>query len=692
MDLDNVGNYAVEQGVALITIDSPPVNALSAAVRRAIARGIAQAESDDTVTATVIICSGRTFFAGADINELGKPLAEPTLRDLQLLMESARKPVIAAMHGTALGGGLELALAAHFRMADPSTKLGFPEVKLGLVPGAGGTQRLPRLVGVEKALTLITSGDPIGAAEAHALGLVDALAVEGSLKQAAIDAARELSPHHRRPGNVRDQVGKLPAAEALQRILAHFRQTNARRFRNLDAPAACIDAVEAAATLPFDEGLAVERRLFEQLVGGAQSAALRHAFLAERQATKPPQVHAQAPAAPIRCIGVVGAGTMGAGIAMNFLEAGLPVTIVETAQEALDRGMARVRKTYESSVTKGKLEAGQVERRMSLLTGSLAIADLVEADLIIEAVFENMELKLDVFKRLDGVAKPDAVLATNTSFLNVEAIAAATKRPERVLGLHFFSPANVMRLVEIVRTERTAGNVLASAAAITKAIGKVGVVVGNGPGFVGNRMLAARGREADRLLAEGALPQDVDRVLVDFGFAMGPFQTRDLVGLDVGWNACASASASVRDLLNEQGRHGQKTGAGYYDYDEARRPTPSAVTATIIESFAKRAGVTRRTIADEEMLDRMLYAMVNEGAKILEEGVAVRSSDIDVIWLTGYGWPRYRGGPMYWADQQGLAQVLAGLERLAKEHGDEFAPAALIRDLAAQGRTFASVA
>ncbi|WP_029011484.1 3-hydroxyacyl-CoA dehydrogenase NAD-binding domain-containing protein [Niveispirillum irakense] len=688
MKVNEVTDLDVDGPIAVITIHSPPVNALSAAVRQGIAAAFNQAVADPAVMALVLICEGRTFFAGADITEFGKPPVEPTLRQLQVIVENAPKPVIAAIHGTALGGGLELALVAHYRVAVPSAKCGLPEVNIGLLPGAGGTQRLPRIVGVEKALELVTSGRHVSAKEAHAMGLLDALVTEGALRQGAIAFATQVLSEKRALRKVRDLNEKLEEARRDPSLFDRFRAANKAKFRGYLAPEYNIRAVEGSLSLPFDQGLDNERALFNHLMEDSQSAALRHVFFAERQAAKVDGLPADTATLPIAKVGVIGAGTMGGGIAMNFLNAGLPVTIVETKPEALERGIAIIRKNYENTARKGKLTEEALEKRMGLLTGSLDLADLGDCDLVIEAVFEQMDVKKDVFARLDKVAKPGAILATNTSYLDVEQIAAATGRPDHVLGLHFFSPANVMRLLEIVRTKDTAAPVLATAVKLARTIDKIGVVVGNGYGFVGNRILAARNIQADRLVLEGASPADVDRILYDFGFTMGHFRMRDLVGLDVGWNRATSASATVREILNERGRHGQKSGGGYYDYDADRNATLSPVAQQVIADVAARDGITRRTIDDAEIRDRLLLAMVNEGAKILADGIATRASDIDIVWVTGYGWPKYRGGPMFWADLQGLPAVAARLRELAAAHGDSLAPAPLLEKLASEGKGF----
>ncbi|WP_327754636.1 3-hydroxyacyl-CoA dehydrogenase NAD-binding domain-containing protein [Sphingobium sp. SJ10-10] len=688
MKVNDVVTYEVEGPIAVITVNSPPVNALSNAVRQGVAGAVQTAIGDSEVGAMVLVCEGRTFFAGAEISELGKPPVEPTLRNLQLVVENASKPVIAAIHGTALGGGLELALVAHYRIAVPSAKCGLPEVNLGLLPGAGGTQRLPRIVGVEKALDLITSGAPIGAKAAMEMGLVDELATEGNLRADAIAFASRVQDEKRPLLKVRDRTEKLDEARGKPEIFADFRKANARKFRGFKAPEHIIRCIEGALEKPFDEGMVYERELFNELQEDSQSAAQRHVFFAERQAAKIDGIPADTPILPIQKVGVIGAGTMGGGIAMNFANAGIPVTLVETNEEALFRGLRIIRGNYETTAKKGKMKPEDVDSRMGLLTGSVVMEDLADCDLIIEAVFENLDVKREVFAKLDKIAKPGAILATNTSYLDIDDIAAATQRPESVVGLHFFSPANVMKLLEVVRTKDTKPEITVTAMKLAKTIGKIGVLVGNGFGFVGNRILNARNGQADRLVLEGATPWAVDKVLYDFGFAMGHFQMRDLVGLDVGWNRDATSSANVREILNEMGRHGQKTKGGYYDYDENRKQTPSPIAMQVIEDFAAKQGIARREVSEGEIHDRILFAMVNEGARILDEGIASRASDVDIVWITGYGWPKYRGGPMFWADLQGLPVVLEKLKALEAAHGEAFKPSPLIERLVAQGKGF----
>ena len=686
--INSVAELTIDGDVATVTINSPPVNALSQPVRDGLKRGVEAAEANGAVKAIVIICAGRTFIAGADITEFGKPPTPPYVPDVLDLIENASKPVVAALHGTALGGGFEVALTAHYRIAVPSAKCGLPEIKLGLIPGAGGTQRLPRLVGVEKALDVILSGTPFGAREATAWGVVDELAEEGKLHQSALAFARRLIAEKAPLKKVRDRSDKLEPARGRPEIFEAIRKANARKFRGFEAWEKAIESVRNAVDLPFDEGMAREREIFMALLATTQSKAQRYVFFAERQTAKIADIGPDVPTKPIKSVGVIGAGTMGGGIAMNFLSAGIPVTIVETSKEALDRGVAIMRRNYESTAKKGRLTMAEVEERMGRLAPSLDFGALAEADLVIEAVYESMDLKKSVFERLDGVARPGAILASNTSYLDIDEIAAKTKRPEDVLGMHFFSPANVMRLLEIVRGAKTSKSVLATVAGLAPKVGKVGVVVGVCHGFVGNRMLAERQREAMKLILEGATPSEVDRVLVDFGMPMGPFAMSDLAGLDIGWSAGTSKRASIRDILCEEGRRGQKTGSGFYDYDEARNAKPSAHVEQIIRDFAASKGVAQRKIADQEILERCTYPMINEGAKILAEGKAQRASDIDVVWIYGYGWPVYRGGPMFYADTVGLKTVLGRLREFEARFGADFKPAPLLEKLAADGGSF----
>ncbi len=639
----------------------------------------------------MLICDGRTFIAGADITEFGKPPRAPGLREVQDAIENAPKPVIAAIHGTALGGGLEVALCCHYRVAVPSAKCGLPEVNLGLLPGAGGTQRLPRIVGPLKAMEMVTSGQHVGAKECLAMGLVDEIVPEGELRAGAIAMARKIVADKRPLKKVRESDDKVVAARGHPEIFADFRKANARKFRGFLAPEYNIRCIEAAVNLPFDEGLKVERQLFTELMQGTQSAAQRYVFFAERQAWKIPDVPEDTPLIPVKKVGMIGAGTMGGGIAMNFASVGIPVTLVETKQEALDRGLAVIRRNYENSAKRGRMTMADVDKRVALLTGSLDLQSLADCDLVIEAVFENMAIKKEVFAKLDAIVKPGAILATNTSALDINEIATAVKRPEAVIGMHFFSPANVMRLLEVVRAKQTSKPVIATAMQIARKIGKVAALSGVCPGFIGNRILFARSQQAQAMLMEGAMPWDIDRALYDFGMPMGPFAMSDLAGLDIGWSKEASKSSTIREVLCEMDRRGQKTGAGYYDYDEQRNAKPSPVTEKVIRDFMAKAGGTPREISKDEILERCLYPMINEGAKILEEGIAIRASDIDIVWINGYGWPVYRGGPMFYGDTVGLATVVAKLEAFGPRLGKQFTISPLLAKLAAEGKRFQDV-
>ncbi|HEY9236298.1 MAG TPA: 3-hydroxyacyl-CoA dehydrogenase NAD-binding domain-containing protein, partial [Phenylobacterium sp.] len=555
-----------------------------------------------------------------------------------------------------------------------------------------GTQRLPRVVGPERALEMMTSGRHVPAKEAQAIGLVDELAEEGKLREAAVAFARKVVAEGRPLRRIRDQNEKVEAARGKPEIFADFRKANARKFRGFLAPEYNIRCIEAAVNQPFDEGMATERKLFLELMNGSQSAAQRYSFFAERTAQKIPDVADDTPLIPIKKVGVIGAGTMGGGIAMNFANAGIPVVIVEVKQDALDRGLATIRKNYERTASRGGITAEQVEQRMSLISGSLSMEDsFKDVDLVIEAVFERMDIKKDIFTKLDAICKPGAILATNTSGLDIDEIASVTKRPESVIGLHFFSPANVMKLLEIVRADHTSKEVIATSMKLAKQIGKVAVLVGVCPGFVGNRILGARQREAQKLVMEGAMPWDIDRALYDFGFPMGPFAMSDLAGLDIGWVKERSKGESIRDVLCEADRRGQKTGAGYYDYDENRVAKPSPFTEKVIHDFIVKSGANPRKIDDQEILERCIYPMINEGAKILEEGKAIRASDIDVVWQNGYGWPVYRGGPMWYGDQVGPEKVLAKMKEFQAKMGDQFKPAALLEKLVADNKKFADL-
>lgn len=686
--LTDMMDYQVEDGVAILTIDNPPVNALSQGVRQGLQDGMARALADDDVNAVVIHCAGRTFIAGADITEFATGIKEPGLHGVLTTMENASKPVIAAIHGTALGGGLETALCCHFRVSTPDAKFGLPEVKLGLLPGAGGTQRLPRVVGVEKALEMVTSGVPINPPEALSAGLIERI-IEGDLRSGALAFAREVVTSNTPLQRARDRDEKLASARENPGVFDLTRKAIARKSRGFLAPEYNIRCIEAAVNQPFDEGMKTEAKLFMELMTGPQSAAQQYFFFAERQATKIPDIPRDTPERPINRVGVIGAGTMGGGISMNMANVGIPVTIVETRQEALDRGLGVIRKNYENTAAKGRISDQDVATRCDLISGSLKLEDLAECDLIIEAVFEDMAVKKDIFGRLDSIAKPGAILASNTSALDLNEIATATTRAQDVIGLHFFSPANVMKLLEVVRGEQTARDVIKTCMSFAKRIGKSAALVGVCPGFVGNRMLFMRQMQAQQLILEGVLPEQIDKVIYDFGLPMGPFQMSDLAGLDLGWNKEHSKGETIRDRLCELDRRGQKTGAGYYDYDEKRQPSPSPVVKQIIGEFAAQAGLEQRKLSDEEILQRCVYPMINEGAKILQEGIAIRASDIDVVWVYGYGWPVYRGGPMHYANSIGLDKVVSALRQYQQQTGDDFwQPCQLLQDLAAQDKGF----
>ena len=679
--------YADEDGIAIIRIDNPPVNALSAGVRAGLAEAVRRADADLGIVAIVIAAEGRTFIAGADITEFNKPPVPPSLPEVIDAFDAVQKPIVAAIGGAALGGGLEVALGCHARVAAPEAKLGLPEVKLGLLPGAGGTQRLPRLIGAASALKMMAEGDPVSGAEAKALGLVDELADTDLLQQAQAKARALTGGELHRS---RDAANLGPREDFEQAAAALLK-------RHADNPsvAACVEAVRAAFDLPFEHGMAQERAHFMRLLQDPRSRALRHVFFAEREAARIPGLPAGTAARNVERAAVIGAGTMGGGIAICFANAGIPVTLIETDQEALQRGLARVAQTYDFSVKRGSLKPEQRDARLKLIEAKVGLEGAAAADVVVEAVFEDMGLKKSVFGRLERIAKPGAVLATNTSFLDVNEIAAATRRPQDVLGMHFFSPANVMRLLEVVRGANTAPDALATAVRIGSRLGKVPVVVGVCHGFVGNRMLAARAGQVERLLLEGALPQDIDAAITGFGFRMGPCAMIDLAGLDVGWRIrkAMGQRAPVADALCEAGRFGQKTGKGYYLYAEGDRTArPDPEVAALIERIAAEHGVTRRAIGAAEIVERLIYPMVNEGARILEEGIAARPGDIDVVWLYGYGWPAWRGGPMFYADQVGLDRIATRLGEVAAQTGDEsLRPAPLLRRLAAEGGGFASL-
>ncbi len=681
-------------GIAVITVDNPPVNALKRDVRAGIRDAFIAARDDAAVEAIILTGAGRTFIAGADITEFGKPPQAPSLIDVIKEIDAIAKPTIAAVHGTPLGGGLEITLACHFRVAAPGTRLGLPEIKLGLIPGAGGTQRLPRLVGIDKAMAMILSGDPIPAKDALATGLIDAI-IEGDLVAGAIAFAQRVIAEKQPLRRVRDIDDKLADVRRDPNKFGEIVAAHTKRSRGLAAAAAAIEAVRWTLDVPFDEAQQREREAFLRLVAGDQSKAQRHIFFAEREAAKVAGVSKDVAPREIKRAAVIGAGTMGGGIAMCFANAGIPVTVIETAADALKRGQDTIARNYKTSVSRGSISADEMERRLARFTGSTDIGAIADADIVIEAVFEEMDIKKQVFGNLDRLAKADAVLATNTSYLDVNAIAQITKRPASVLGTHFFSPANVMKLLEIVRGTETAPDVLATAIAVGRKLGKVPVVVGVCHGFVGNRMLSARGIESERLLLEGALPHEVDGALTEFGFPMGPFAMSDLAGMDVGWRNRKSlgVKAVIADAICEKGDYGQKTGKGWYVYEtgaRAGRPNPE-VEALIVDA-SRRLGIARRPIDKQEIVERLVYPMINEGARILEEGIAQRPGDIDVIWIYGYGFPVWRGGPMFYADTVGLGAVRDRLAALAKSSGDKrHAPAPLLERLANEGATFASL-
>ena len=682
--INEVTSLEIKDSVAVLTLNSPPVNALSANVREGLNNGVSAAIEDESVKSIVIICEGRTFIAGADITEFGQAPKGPSLYDVQDMIENSPKPVIAAIHGTALGGGLEVALTCHYRIAVPSAKCGLPEVNLGLLPGAGGTQRLPRIVGAQKALVMMTSGEHVPASQCHEMGLVDEMAEEGALESDAIKFANQIVSEGKPLVKVRDADEKIKSDRGNDALFADFRKSILRKTRGFLAPEYNIQCIEAAVNLPFEEGMKVEQELFIKLMSGSQSAAQRYMFFAQRQVTKIPDIEKETPLKEINSVGVIGAGTMGGGISMNFANAGIPVTIIEQSQERLDKGIGIIRKNYENTAAKGRITSEQVEQRMALIDGQTSIDALNSQDLIIEAVFENMDLKKDIFKQLDTICKEGAILASNTSALDVNEIADVTNRPEDVIGLHFFSPANVMKLLEIVRGDKTSKSVVASSLAVAKRIQKIAAVVGVCPGFVGNRILAQRQREANKLILEGALPWDIDDALFDFGFPMGPFAMSDLAGLDIGWNKETSNGETLRDVLCEAGRLGQKSGKGFYVYDENRNKSPDPEVEALIRKFGEERQIQMRDISKEEILERCLYPMINEGFKILEEGMAIRASDIDIVWTNGYGWPVYEGGPMFYGNLVGYDKVLSWLQNAEKELGPEFKPSAYLEKVVSE--------
>ena len=706
--MDDLVQLRIDGDVAIITINNPPVNALSPGVAQGIEQAIAAVEKDDGISAVVVIGGGRTFIAGADIKEFGKITAGERPRGAGLLplllrIEDLSKPVVAAIHGSAFGGGLELAMACHYRVALANAQLGQPEVKLGIIPGAGGTQRLPRLIGVAKAVEMCAEGNPINAREAQKLGLVDRI-IDGDLLSHATGFAREIRgkivktrERNARGGN-NNNKDALGNSEQNAPLFAAAREKARSRQRGTIAPFAAIDAVEAATTLPFDKGCEVEQELFRKCLFSDQSKALIHIFFAEREVSKIPDIPKDTPTIPVNSVAVVGAGTMGGGIAMVFANAGIPVLLSDADQASLDRGLATIQKNYSTSVKRGRFSQDFVDECLKLIKPTLNYEDFRNLDLVVEAVFENMALKKDVFARLDQVCREGAILASNTSTLDIDEIASATSRPQAVIGTHFFSPANVMRLLEIVRGRATGKDVIATCMQLSKKLGKVGVLVGNCRGFVGNRMFHQYGREAVFLVEEGATPQQVDQALFDFGMALGPLATGDLAGLDVGWRIRKEyrhlekpgvRHPVVGDRVCELGRYGQKTGAGWYKYDENRKPSADPEMNEMVRRWAIEAGVAQREITPQEIVDRCIYALVNEGARILEDGIALRAGDIDVIYVNGYGFPAYRGGPMWYADTVGLKNVYARVCDFHRQFGELWEPAPLLKRLALEGGTFA---
>ena len=698
--MSDLVQLAKVDGIAVVTINNPPVNALSSAVSAGIAAAVAQIESDDTIKAVVFIGAGRTFVAGADIKEFGertsgKIICRESLKPLLLRIENLRTPVVMAIHGTAFGGGLELAMAGHYRIASPSAQVGQPEVKLGIIPGAAGTQRLPRLAGVAKAVEMCAEGAPVKAEDALKSGILDRL-VEGDLLSAAIAFAKEVAA---KPApKTREQNEKLGTPEQNASIFTAARETARKKQRGLLAPLAAIDAIEAATRLPFDEGCQKEEELFTKCLFSDQSKGLIHSFFGEREVAKIPDVPKETTTLPVNSVGIVGAGTMGGGIAMVFANAGTPVLLKDTDQAALDRGIANIQKNYANSVKRGRFTQPFVDERLKLIRPTLDFSEFAAADMVVEAVFESMALKKEVFAQLERVCKPGTILATNTSSLDIDEIASATSRPQSVIGTHFFSPANVMRLLEIVRGAATSKEVIATCMQLSKKLGKVGVLVGNCMGFVGNRMFGPYRREAQFLVEEGASVEAVDNALYDFGMAMGPLATGDLAGLDVGWRIRKEfrrlqkpgvRQAFIEDRLCEMGRFGQKTGAGWYKYDENRKPSPDGEVASLIRHWTSEAGIAEREISAEEIVDRCIYTLVNEGARLLEEGIALRAVDIDIIYLNGYGFPAYRGGPMWYADTVGPKKVYERIRDFQRRLGNWWEPAPLLQRLAEGGKTFA---
>jgi 3-hydroxyacyl-CoA dehydrogenase len=682
-------------GIGVITIDNPPVNALSPGVPEGIVENVERGNADPSTKAMVLIGAGRSFIAGADIRQFGtrRPPPVPGRRTHEVL-DASTKPVVAAIHGYALGGGLEIALASHYRIAVPSAKVGLPEVLIGILPGSGGTQRLPRLIGPKAAMEMIVSGRHVPADEAHRLGIIDELVPEGSdLRQAAIAMARRIADTRPVP-RIRDHYEKLAEAKADPGIFEAMRKSIARRARNQKAPYHCIAAIEAACTMPFDQAIQRERDLFNELENSAEARALRYAFFAEREVAKLPDIPRETPLRPIETAAIVGAGTMGGGIAMSFAEFGFPVKLLEVSQEALDRGLARIRSNYETSVKRGSLTEAEMQRRLKLIEPVKSYDDIAQCDVVIEAVFERIPVKEEVFKKLDAVMKPGALLYSNTSGIDIDIMANATKRPQDVAGTHFFAPANVMKLFEVVKGAKSAPDTLATGMALGRKIGKISAMAGNGDGFVANRSRTPFGTEMNIMVEEGALPEQVDKVMVDFGYPIGPFATADLSGLDIGYDSRQRRAQQIpnyrkmpiADMVVEAGRLGQKTGAGWFRYEKGdRTPHPDPELARMIKEKTAELGIPQRSFTDEEILRRLLFASVNESCKILEEGKVYRASDIDVMWLGGFNFPRYRGGLMYWVDGIGVAEVYRQIQAWHQQYGERWAPAALLRQLAETG-------
>ena len=689
--MSDVAQYTVRDGVAVITMNNPPVNGLGNALRAGLMEGLKRAESDPAVKAVVLIGAGKAFSGGADIREFGKPREKPDLFEVNDQQDAMKKPLIAAISGFALGGGLELALGCHYRLAEPKAQLGLPEVKLGILPGSGGTQRLPRIVPMAEALRMMTTGNPISAQRAKDLGLVDEV-VSGDLLQAALQFAQRKPPVRR----IREMPAKLEGD--LEAFFAKARDQVAAESRGYPAPLEIVACAAAAASLPFDEGRKIERERFARLVASAESKALRHMFFAERQTGKIPDVPEDTQVRPIRKAAVIGAGTMGGGIAMCFANAGIPVTLIDMTQEAVDKGMQRIKGNYAATVEKGRLTAVDMDKRMALIQGNSNLGKVADADIVIEAVFERMDVKQELFKKLDGIVQQGTILATNTSTLDVDKIAAATTRPEDVIGTHFFSPANVMRLLEVVRGKKTAKDVLATTMKLGKTLKKVPVVSGVCDGFIGNRMLEKYVQQSLFLLEEGATPAQIDGALQRWGMAMGPFAMYDMAGNDIGWEIRKRRAkerpdmvySKFADRICEKGWFGQKSGRGWYRYEKgSRKPVPDPEVEKLLENYRKEIKVTPRKIADDEIVERCIYALANEGARILDEGIALRASDIDMVYLTGYGFPPYRGGPMFYADQVGLDKVLSSIKRFQDGYqGSQWQPAPLLAKLAKEGRRF----